>query len=57
MRSSGQTHILTTGDLLSLQGIDLRVLQIAPDRVIVDQEGQSRQLSIGMSLAEAPIVE
>ena len=57
IRSSSQTHILTTDESLSLQGIDLRVVRIEPDRVVVDQDGQSRELSIGMTLADAPVVE
>ena len=52
-RSQNQTHILATDQVLSLQGIELRIKQIDAQQVTVDLDGQSSVLSIGESLAEA----
>jgi hypothetical protein len=52
-RAQNQTHILTTDQVLSLQGIVLRIKQIDAQHVTVELDGQSSLLSIGDSLAEA----
>ncbi len=53
VRSTGQTHIMSTGESLTVQGLDLRVTQIEPDYATIDLDGQTRRLTIGMTLANS----
>ena len=50
---TGRTHVLGEDGTLTVDTVSARVIEIQPDRVIVELNGQRRSLSVGKSLAEA----
>lgn len=53
VRSTRQTHLMSAGQSLSVQGLDLQVSQIEPDYALIQLDGQPRRLLIGMTLANS----